>query len=323
MRVARRVLVMKNGVQYFHVISRVVDRRLIFGDMEREVFRRIMRQMETFSGVVVMAYSLMGNHFHILLKIPVPPGALSDQEVWERMKHIYSEERMSEFEEVLEMARGEGHEDRVEEFFKRMRGRMYDLSSYVKGLKQRFSLWYNIENGRKGTLWEERFRSVLVEGAENALMRVATYIDLNAVRAGIVNDASEYRWSSFGEAMDGGNRARRGLIELASGRGALMDWRKAEEHYVWVLRNRMDRDQGQARRPRGDGAGGERMGPSPGVDRIRSYTEGLVIGSREFVEEFYWKRRKSLCWDRRRISHPVQENGSERLYAYRHVPTVM
>lgn len=85
----------------------------------------------------------------------------------------------------------------------------------------------------------------------------------------------------------------------------------------------MDRDQGQARRPRGDGAGGERMGPSPGVDRIRSYTEGLVIGSREFVEEFYWKRRKSLCWDRRRISHPVQENGSERLYAYRHVPTVM
>jgi hypothetical protein len=35
-------------------------------------------------------------------------------------------------------------------------------------------------------LWEERYKSVLVEGDEKALMTVAAYIDLNPIRADIV-----------------------------------------------------------------------------------------------------------------------------------------
>ncbi len=51
----------------------------------------------------------------------------------------------------------------------------------MKLLKQRFSVWYNRSHQRYGTLWSERFKSVLVE-AKSGVMTVAAYIDLNAVR---------------------------------------------------------------------------------------------------------------------------------------------
>jgi hypothetical protein len=46
---------------------------------------------------------------------------------------------------------------------------MWDVSAFMKLLKQRFTQWFNRRRGRKGTLWEERFKSVLVEGAGPAL----------------------------------------------------------------------------------------------------------------------------------------------------------
>jgi len=49
-----------------HCVSRVVDRRFVFGDEEREVFRMFMRMMENFSGCRVLSYCV-SNHFHVLL----------------------------------------------------------------------------------------------------------------------------------------------------------------------------------------------------------------------------------------------------------------
>ena len=58
---------------------------------------------------------------------------------------------------------------------------------------QRFTMWYNHNYGRVGTLWSERFKSTLVEGKRFTLQIVAAYIDLNPVRAGIVRDPKQYR----------------------------------------------------------------------------------------------------------------------------------
>ncbi|MEO8615267.1 MAG: transposase, partial [Luteolibacter sp.] len=54
----------------YHCISRVVDRRFVFGDEEREHFRMFMRMQENFSGCRVLSYCVMSNHFHILLEVP-------------------------------------------------------------------------------------------------------------------------------------------------------------------------------------------------------------------------------------------------------------
>jgi putative transposase len=59
------------GQSFYHCVSRVVDRRFIFqtvghGSPEAERFVRLMRRLEAFSGVSVLTYTLMSNHFHAL-----------------------------------------------------------------------------------------------------------------------------------------------------------------------------------------------------------------------------------------------------------------
>jgi putative transposase len=96
---------------------------------------------------------------------------------------------------------------------------------------------YNRRHGRRGTLWEERIKSVLVEGAGDVLATMAAYIHLNGVRAGLVEDPKEYRWCGYGEALGGGKAALAGLtrvIKMTQGQSvkekdALVDYR------VWLL----------------------------------------------------------------------------------------
>lgn len=54
---------------------------------------------------------------------------------------------------------------------------------------------FNAQHGRTGTLWEGRYKACLVD-SERYVLRCARYIDLNPVRARIVEDPAAYRWSS-------------------------------------------------------------------------------------------------------------------------------
>jgi len=73
----------------------------------------------------------------------------------------------------------------------------------MKTFTQRYTQWHNRTHRRTGRLWEDRFKSVIVEDGA-ACRTMAAYIDLNPVRAGIVKDPAEYRWSSYGESVGGG-----------------------------------------------------------------------------------------------------------------------
>lgn len=74
-------------------------------------------------------------------------------------------------------------------------------------MMQRMGTWYvryfNERHGRTGTLWEGRYRSTLVD-TERYFLACMRYIELNPVRAGIVDSPARYRWSSFrGNAFAG------------------------------------------------------------------------------------------------------------------------
>lgn len=70
------------------------------------------------------------------------------------------------------------------------------VSRMMQSLGRRYVQYFNSEYHRTGTLWEGRFKSCLIqEGAY--LLEVYRYIELNPVRAGIVKDPREYRWSSY------------------------------------------------------------------------------------------------------------------------------
>lgn len=210
----------------YHVCSRVVDRRVIFGARERRKFMGMIKGGAVFAGVEVVSWCLMGNHFHLLLRIPpLDAEALSDEEVLARMEHIYPPPRMRHFRGVW--GRMESAEAR-RAYLARFRARMGKLSEFVKTLKQRFTQWFNRCNNREGTLWEGRFFSVMLAHNESGdgtglgvLARfVAGYIDLNPVRARVVQKAGESSWSSYGAALRGDNEALEGL-KLLWGRDAL------------------------------------------------------------------------------------------------------
>jgi hypothetical protein len=162
----------------------------------------------------------MDNHFHLLLHLPskerVDPASLPEKEVLRRLRLIYQGAALVDIERVLGMCPEEESRRRYLEQFTR---RMGDLSLFMKTLKQRFTQWYNGRNRRKGTLWEDRYRSVAVEIQDlatfgHAARIVAAYIDLNPVRAGMVEDPKDYEWSGYGRAVRGEKACVRGVVRL-------------------------------------------------------------------------------------------------------------
>ncbi|MFZ9933116.1 MAG: transposase [Chthoniobacterales bacterium] len=122
----------------YHCISRVVDRRFVFGDGEREHFRMFMRMQENFTGCRVLTYCVMSNHFHILLEVPpMPEGGLTDAELLKRLSACYGEAFLAGVEAELAEARKEGDEALLAEIRSRFTYRMHDLSEFMKTLLQR------------------------------------------------------------------------------------------------------------------------------------------------------------------------------------------
>ena len=149
-------------VGHYHCISRIVDRRFIFDEAEKEQFTRLMREYEVFCHVRVLTFCVMSNHYHILLEVPKRPDVLpTAEELLEMLKGLEFKDDYARTKAQLEVFRGardgDGEKALLERFFRRM----WDVSWFNRLLKQRFSAWYNHRTGRKGTLWEERFKSVL------------------------------------------------------------------------------------------------------------------------------------------------------------------
>ncbi len=70
------------------------------------------------------------------------------------------------------------------------------ISRMMQAQGRKYVQYINFTYGRTGTLWEGRYKSTLVD-ADNYLLTVYRYIELNPVRANMVQHPSEYPWSSY------------------------------------------------------------------------------------------------------------------------------
>jgi putative transposase len=71
------------------------------------------------------------------------------------------------------------------------------LARVMQSLGRRYVRHFNDRHQRTGTLWEGRYRSTVVE-SDRYLLACMRYIELNPVRACLVPESAEYRWSSYG-----------------------------------------------------------------------------------------------------------------------------
>ncbi len=278
---------------FFHCLSRVVDRRFVMGDPEKEVFRRILRQCEAFYGIRVLTYCIMSNHFHVLVEV-AEPKELTEDEVLSRVAALYPAKFVIGLRRELDGFRQAGLADLAQKRLDSFTGRMWNLSNFMKSLKQRFSTCYNRNNNRSGTLWEERFRSVIVEGEESTLLTMALYIDLNPIRAGIVTDPANYRFCGYAEAACGGERARAGLgymVYWTSG-----SWKAVHAQYRRLLyatgeetsvRKGFTREESEAV----EFAEGHLPAGAALLHRIRYLSEGMILGSRGFIDNWFSKNQ--------------------------------
>ena len=172
-----------------------------FDDRAKGVLRIMIWQVADFSGVEGLTYCVMSNHFHVFVRVSPSAGSgrvISDQELIRRCRILYPKPTKYQTASmaVMEKKLAESGEN-VEAIRRRLLDRMHDVSEYMKIVKQRFCVWYNCSHQRRGTLWTERFKRVLVEGQGNPLQTMAAYIDLNPVRAGLLEDPKDYRYCGY------------------------------------------------------------------------------------------------------------------------------
>lgn len=282
----------------YHCMTRTVNGEHLFEDRDKEQLRRMLWQVADFSGVEILTYCLMNNHFHVLVHVPYQ-AVVSDRELLRRYGVLYPKPTAHETAsiQVLEKVLAKNGREAAE-IRQKLLTRMGDISQFMKTLKQRFSLWYNQHHERFGTLWAERFKSVLVEGEGNPLQTMAAYIDLNPVRAGLVADPKDYRFCGYAEAVAGKKQAIAGSQMVWSafdpgGSGALA------AHRMLLF--------GKGAVP-GKGVCFERekallvleveQGELSKSDmmrcRVRYFSDGAILGTKEFVASFVdiWQRQR-------------------------------
>ena len=191
-----------------HLTSRIAHRVFFLKEDERNDFVSLMMRVSAFSGVELIGWCIMNNHFHIYVYLPEPPQ-MTDEEVLARFKalkgdaeRIFADDGFGTECPTLGASLDEGREKARAERVAAIRRRMYSIAEYMRMIKQWFSEDYNRRNGHKGTMWEAiygdhpMFLPEELDGYED-LRDVLAYIHLNPIRAAMTDRYDGYAWSSY------------------------------------------------------------------------------------------------------------------------------
>ena len=221
---------------------------LLAPDEVKDFIVRRMYDIAAFSGVELYAWCIMDNHLHMLVHVPPVPKrlwddpseepaawafgmrpaevnpplrgvcprverldigfTLSDEEMIERLEHLYSRTRAGEIAKSWKRAREIGNGGAVDAIKRGYCRRMYNLSAFSKTLKEQVTQWYNARFGHEGCLWQGRFYSGIVEDSRAVLAVVAGYIACNPVKAKLVSAPEKWRCDSFSAALGEGPLAK-------------------------------------------------------------------------------------------------------------------
>ncbi len=296
-----------------------MPRKARLDDVEKDFMLDLIRRYSALYFTEIIGFNLIGNHFHILVRM-FPEYKYTDEDIQKRYENFYGDDKM--------FAAG---------WIPSLREKLSSLSEFVKEIKQSFSRYYNKRHHRRGTLWSERFKSLIVENGET-LINCLAYIDLNPLRAGLVDRPEDYRWNSLGYHIQTGNKDNFlsldfGLLEFGPseirsavtselhGAGILdaEERLKRYRRYVYEAGAVNHPQKGQARVIDTDIVEHERKKnyEIKRIDRFRYrtryFTDSGIIGTKEFVSGNY-QRFKDL-FKSKREKVPRRVAGSDGVYS--------
>ena len=308
----RRLRIKRTGMALsstcFHLMSRTCGGSVFFDDTEKEGLVLVLKRLAAFCGIKLLTYCVMGNHFHALVRVPDRDewlkrfeGPTGEEKLLDHLRTLYSKGFVELFRLELERLRKAGRDSEASGYVEAMKARFCDISVFAKEVKTRFCRWYNKRHGRCGTVWMERFKSVLVEGKRgdrseqraksqlDALKVMAAYIDLNPVRAQMVKKAADYRWSGWGAALDGNKEAIAGLCDVTE--TPITQWpTEGQRVYAKWLSVAEDWEEISRKREGAELAAAEEMGNCL-MKTVRAFTRGVAVGSEAFVEAVFQSHR--------------------------------
>jgi hypothetical protein len=193
MTCARSDIVETDKVGIYHCTSRCVRRAFLCGkdpytgksfEHRRKWIRQRLCFLVGIFGIEVMAYAIMSDHLHSLLRIrPDLVRKWSDQEVARRWLLLFPRPRMEGEPETPTQDEIDAIAS-LPKLVKLYRERLSSISWFNRCLKENIARRANEEDGCTGHFWEGRFKSPRVYDVAG-ILACGVYVDLNPVRAGM------------------------------------------------------------------------------------------------------------------------------------------
>lgn len=195
----------------YHCYNRIVRRSFLCGfdphtgndySHRREWFYQRLKYLAGHFAIDVLGYAILSNHYHLVLRNrPDQVQAMSDDQVVRAWLMICPQSQKLSGGTAGEPTDAEvryeqSRPGRVEE----LRQRLSNPSWLIRQLAQYMGIRCNAEDEIRGHFWESRFgmRRLLDEAAVLACL---AYVDLNPIRASMVDSLEAYRYVSIGERL--------------------------------------------------------------------------------------------------------------------------
>ena len=158
-------LIIGDETAVYHVMSRTALDGFPLGDIEKDFMLDLIRRYSALYFVEILGFCLMGNHFHILVRM-FPEHKFTNEDIKKRYIAFYGDDK----------AFGDG-------WIPSLREKLSNLSEFVREIKVVFTRYYNKVHNRRGYFWGDRFKSVIVENGETPVKSAALVFceELNGV----------------------------------------------------------------------------------------------------------------------------------------------
>jgi putative transposase len=279
---------------YYHLYNRAAGpkKALPFDNVAKEKMFKLIVELGDYFLIETISATIMGSHFHVVVHAPGEPP--TPEEAAKRHNDYHG------LTGVDEIPKGKIELDpRISpDECEKVAAQMIDVSEFMRSLQQQFATWYNRMHERRGGLWADRFKSTILEGSREALWNCVEYVELNPVRAGMVEDPADYRFCSWGRYSGSGRHpfaktfSKHMHAVAANHAGATMEGLAPSEVFAEFkgdLARMMAAERGKTSeevhaaaeraRTRGDSM------PVRLLRRTRHWTDGAIIGGKAFVLE--------------------------------------
>ena len=220
MRKEREFFKPRNDGVYLHVYNRTVTLGHLdfpFSKDEKHMLRFIAEKFLIKYNIELISLVVMGNHFHML--IYCPPHKMKQEDACKSFNKLHEKKFVKpiplEDKRIISIVENSNN-----------------ISEYMREVQGEFSKWFNRSRPykRKGSLWEARFKSQLIE-SDVYLWGCMKYLEMNPVRAGITENPEEYSFSSYGRWSQEGqhpyqNHFFQHISKLANSKVSLEDLRE-------------------------------------------------------------------------------------------------